>query len=59
MKVKIGEQISCDFGAGTLVAATKQWAIIDLGDEEVAVPKDETWVMAEPEIGGGCGEVEL
>jgi hypothetical protein len=59
MKVKIGEKIGCDFGEGFLIAATKTWAIIDIDDEEYAVPKDETWVYAEPEIGGGVGEVEI
>jgi hypothetical protein len=45
MKVKIGEKIGCDFGEGFLIAATKTWAIVDIDDEEYAVPRDETWVV--------------
>lgn len=51
MKAKIGDILECECGIGTLVACTKQWAILrDKNGEEMAVYLKDNWISFPAEI---------
>jgi hypothetical protein len=63
MLVKKGVMVECDFGAGKVVAVTKEWVVVDCGGRtgEVALHRvdDPVWCLpTDHEEGGGDEEFE-